>query len=400
MALSAALYLYGAITLVASFVCSLTEAAFLSIPAVFVEQLSESHNPKQQRLGKQLTDMKTHQNATISVLLTFNTLANTVGAGLFGAELDVLVTGDWNGIPKSIIGTLSFALLVLLFGEIVPKSLGARFPSKLTGFIVSMLKFFSVSLCCNGFVYLCTKFYSRFESSTESTVSKYEILGILKRSAGTTISSEEVKVIDSLFRLDTTLVGDICTPRTVMTALSASSTIELALKNGGFLHFSRIPVFESFPDRCIGYVASSSLIKQAAEGNYSASIRTIIEPLPRIIESESVQNALNVFIKSKTPILLVVGEFEETVGILSVEDVIETLYCVEIQDENDQVADMQELAKSKAQERIKQMIETDRNRLILTRSPSLEGDFDMDSRMSFDQNDDLMGEYSDAHDRI
>ncbi|KAL0213788.1 hypothetical protein P9112_005972 [Eukaryota sp. TZLM1-RC] len=347
------LILYGLLATLTSFLCSLLEASFLSVPPVYIEGLrnGDSKKPKHKVLGEKAHRMQERQNRSLAAILTCNTIANTIGATGFGAEVE----NNWPGariynIPVSIIAATIFTLTVLFFAEILPKTIGALYHKALLSLTVKCIAL--MTFLVFPLVWLCESVNKLFKIPVASAVSRDEIFTMVKRcSDGGDISQKEVGIIKHLFLLRTTKVSDICTPRTVITGFPAHFTVRQALDTKAFVQFSRVPVFRSFPDDCVGYVVSSALLNKAAVGEYDTSVVSLTRELLPISEHLSVAEATDQFLTSKQHMMRVIGDFGETAGLLTFEDCLETLLGVEVVDEMDIVVDLRDYAKKLARDR-------------------------------------------------
>ncbi|KAL0245870.1 hypothetical protein GEMRC1_007087 [Eukaryota sp. GEM-RC1] len=347
------LIFYGLVATLTSFICSLLEASFLSLDTTFIEgeRQNESNNKRRKTLAETAHHMQQNQNRPLAAILTCNTIANTIGATGFGAEVELLWPGErFYGVPASVVAAALFTLIVLLFAEILPKTLGALYYKSCLGLTVRTIQFLTVLVY--PMVWICDKLAKMFPMPAPASVSRDELFTMVQKcSDGGEMSEKEVGIIRHLFCLRTIKVADICTPRTVITGFPAHYTVKQALETKAFIQFSRIPVFRSFPDDCIGYVLSSSLLNKAAVGEYQTCVTGFTRDLHPISEHLSVAEATEKFLDTKQHMMRVIGEFEETVGLITLEDCLETLLGVEVVDEMDVVVDLRDYAKRVAKDR-------------------------------------------------
>ncbi len=327
-------YLFVALTI--SFLCSLLEAALLSVPrshiAVLVEQGS--------RAGERLRRMKDDVDRPLAAILTLNTFAHTLGAAGVGAEA-TLLWGDASVGAVSIVVTL----IILIFSEIIPKTLGAVHAKALAPFTAWAIGLLIVLL--RPFVAVCdwvSKLLSR-RAPSAPTISRDEVrsLASLAMEEGA-IDHDEARVIRNLIALRETTVEQVMTPRTVMFTLRADQTVEDAL-SGELPRFARIPVVGASLDDTRGIVRRQQLFHALNEGRSETKLGDLVAPVHAVPEQAKLSAVLAEFLRRREHLFLVVDEYGGTAGIVTLEDIMETLLGVEIVDETDAVADMQQLAK-------------------------------------------------------
>lgn len=335
------LFLFGA--LIFSFICSILEAVLLSITQSFIET-KVADNPKS---GSVLRLVKKDIDDSISAILTINTLSHTVGAAVVGAQT-VKIFGEQYMFFASALLTL----LILYIAEILPKVIGAIYWKKLaipSAYIIKWMIFITYPFIVMG--KMVTKL---IRSNEHEKVSREEILAIaeLGEKDGV-VSEQESDLLEKLFDFKDTKVKDVMTPRSVVFSVSKDITIEQYLDLEDYNTFSRIPVFDKDVDHIIGIVLRNALFLEVINGNKDAKISDICKDVFHISESIPLTKALDLFIKRNEHIFIVHDSYGQTMGIVTLEDTIETLLGVEIIDELDKVADLQELAKQKLKKRIK-----------------------------------------------
>lgn len=318
-----------------SFLCSLLESVILSINPAYIAVKSQT-SPK---AGAKMMALKQEIDRPLAAILTFNTIANTLGAAGVGAQV-LLVYGD--GFVSIASGLLT--LVILIFSEIIPKTLGAVYWKKLAPFAV-----FTISLLiviAFPFVKL-SEFITSFLGGDElQTVTREEMIMTAEIGADEgTINRKESLVIRNLLMLDKIEVTDIMTPRSVVFGLDKSMTIGDVFNEHKSLQFSRIPIFTENMDHVEGIVLRYKIMEAYSQDLDNLAMDKFMKPVHSVPEDVSVSACLDQFIKRKEHIFIVIDDYGMTTGIVSLEDVVETLLGVEIVDEFDSVEDMRKYAR-------------------------------------------------------
>ena len=338
-----ALLVYFFIALVVSFLCSLLESVLLSVSHAHIAVLVKEGSKK----GKLMFSLKENINRPLSAILTFNTIANTVGAAGVGAQTYSVFGSSWVAI-SSIILTLS----ILFFSENIPKTLGANYTKSLVGFTAYMIRI--LIFLVFPMVFLgekISKFLSR-DNQDSSKASREELIAMAELSEDEgAIDSQEGDIIENLMKLDNILAEEVMTPRSVIFSLSDEDTVGKVVNKYSPLVFSRIPIFRNSLDQVIGFVHRYDLVNKQAEDKFNVTMSSLMEPVHTVKESDSVSTILDQFVKRRQQIFIVEDEFGTTTGLISLEDAIETLLGVEIVDEHDSVVDMRKLASAKLEKR-------------------------------------------------
>lgn len=325
---------YFLIAIGVSFLCSLLEAVILSVTHSQIGMLVKT-NPKQ---GKMLQKLKDDINRPLAAILTLNTISHTLGAAGMGAQVLYLYGSGAVAIASAV---LTFCILV--FSEILPKTIGAYFCRSLAIPSAYLIRFLIV--IAFPFVWLSNTL-SNFITSSEDKVSREEITAMAEMGEDEgSIDEQESDIIENLFRLKEIQIEDILTPRSVIYAFEDTQTVGEIMDSTEDIIFSRIPVFNDNIDNVIGMVYKDNLLETMADDYFEKTMSQLVEPVEKVYEKESVEMVLNKFIKNRSHMFIVKDEFGGTTGIVTLEDCIETLLGVEIMDESDKVADMRELAK-------------------------------------------------------
>jgi len=340
------LLVYAGVALGFSFVCSVLEAVLLSVTPAFVGTLIETGH----RAGTVLRRLKEDVDRPLAAILTLNTVAHTVGAVGVGAEAQKL----W-GSESLTIASAVLTLLVLFLSEIIPKTLGAVYWRQLAPWAARILP--PMIWCLYPLVWVSQLMAGVFSAGKESSdaVLPEEIAAMARLGfqAGT-VDEREGTIVRNLFRLGEVKVRDVMTPRTVMLSLSADTTVDEALDEHGELPFSRIPVWESEPAKVVGYVRRDALL-QASRAGYDQPIRELMAPIPIVPESLSVSRLFDSLADEREHIAIAIDEFGGVAGLVTMEDVLETLLGFEIVDEVDPVPDMRALARQRWRQRAERL---------------------------------------------
>ena len=348
-----ALITYFVTALVVSFLCSLLESVLLSISITHVSVLEKNGSHS----GKIMAELKENINRPLAAILTINTVANTVGAAGVGAQTMVLYGNEWVAIASGIL-TLS----ILIFSEIIPKTIGAVDNKSLSSFTAYTVR--SLMVIAYPFVVLSESMAGLIhsgENGGESKASREELLAMAEISEDEgSIDEQEGDIIENLMKLDDIAIEEVMTPRSVVLALNQNRTVGEVVEKHSPIAFSRIPVFDEDLDNVIGLVNRYTLVNEQAEDRYHIKMSELMKPIHTVKERESVSDVLDQFVKRRQQIFMVTDDFGTTTGLISLEDAIETLLGVEKVDEHDNVVDMRKLATAKMIE--KEQSESPHNR--------------------------------------
>jgi len=333
------LILFFLLSVGVSFVCSVLESVLLSINMSYVAVL-EKERPT---LGKLLRMQKENINKSIASILILNTIANTLGAAAVGAQASKIFGND-AVVYVSVI--LTFAILFL--SEIIPKTIGAIYWKQLAPMAAYFIRVF---IWLTYPIILTTLAVTNKISNgkTDShSLTKEELLESMLMSEDEGIIDEkESDVIENILNLDNIKVSEVLTPRSVVFALDESRTIkDIIATEEAIFKFSRIPVYKDSIEEVTGLVLTKKIFKQALEDE-NVPLSAIKKKIFSINENIPVSKALDLFIAKKEHMFLVTDNYDQTDGIITLEDCVETVLGVEIMDESDTTEDMRELAKRK-----------------------------------------------------
>ena len=329
------LFLYFFAVLGISFLCSLLESFILSVTHAHISLVSKNRPS----LGEKLSYFKENINRPLSAILSLNTIANTVGAASVGAIALIEFGSNWVAIMSGIL-TLS----ILIFSEIIPKTIGAVYWKRIlvpATFAVQVLIIMTYPLVV--MLELLSKWLAK--DRNEDKVSREEVIAMaeLGEDEGT-IEESESTVIENVLMLDDIPVEEVLTPRSVIFALEKNSTVIEVLDKYNDIEFSRIPVYEKELDNIIGIVRRHVLLKSKAEDQFDVIMGELAKPIHAVEENDSVGDVLDEFVKRREHLFMVKDQFGQVAGLITLEDAIETLLGVEIVDETDSVVDMRKLA--------------------------------------------------------
>lgn len=329
------LFIYVSIAVGFSFLCSVAEAVLLSTTTSYIANAERNKKAYATTLRKLKNDI----NSPLAVILTLNTIAHTIGAAGAGAQAVAVFGSVYLGIFSGVL-----TLIILVFSEIIPKALGAHYWRKLAPITAYTLKFLIRALY--PFVWLSNRLTRGLTAEPTLrgfTRQEFSAMAELGEKEGQ-LEKQESRVLQNLFRLRDAKVRSAMTPRPVVFAMQEDRHISELLDKKSRRKFSRIPIFSS-EETITGFVLRDDLLVAQAEGRSEAQLRKYRRDLKAVPESLTLLQAFEDMIRSGAHIFLVVNEYGDTQGIITLEDILETLLGLEIVDESDTVQDMQILAK-------------------------------------------------------
>lgn len=343
------IYIIMFLALAISALCSMLEATLLSTPLSFITGLEDQGV----KGAKRLKNLKQNTDKPIAAILCLNTIANTVGASLVGS----LAAQVYESTAVGILSTV-FTLAILIFSEIIPKTIGTSYWRRLAlpaSVIISGMIFISYPL-----VWVLQRITRLISSnSTQVSVSREDISAMVSvATEEEVIEKDEKKMIQNLLKLDEMTAHEIMTPSTVVEMAEGGMTVREFYDSE--LSHSRILVYdEDNSDYVIGYVLRQTVLEKMAEDKFKTNIRDISRPILSFPEEESVGNIWEKFLEKKEHISVIIDEYGTFRGIVTMEDVIETMLGQEIVDEKDEVVDMQEYAKEQWEKAQKDILKAD-----------------------------------------
>ncbi len=332
---------YLFLALFVSFVCSVLEAVLLSSTNSYIETLPKETYENAITLLKEL---KSNIDKPISSILTFNTFAHTMGAAGVGAQAQILFGQEWQTAVAFVV-----TLLILYVSEIIPKTIGALYWKKLlipSAYLISFLV--TITAPFTWVSSLITKLIYRGKKPHHN-YSRDEIMAVVAMGEKEgSIQAKEGDLIENLLKLKNIKAKDIMTPRSVVFALPASTTIEEAIEDDRMYIHSRIPIFSETLDDVVGIVFNQRILEESNEDHDKITLTQIAHEVHMVSENLPVANLIDQFLKRKSHLFVVFDGYGQTAGVVTLEDAIETLLGVEIVDEMDEVEDMQLLAKDRS----------------------------------------------------
>jgi magnesium and cobalt exporter, CNNM family len=329
-----------------SFLCSVAEAVLLSTTSAHVALLEKQQKPS----GALLRNLKDDVNKPLAAILTLNTIAHTIGAAGTGAQAAAVFGNAYVGVASAIL-----TLLILVFSEIIPKTLGTHYWRQLAPVTAFVLKYLIIILY--PFVKLSEKLTgSLTHGPTLRGFSREEFVAIadLSYKEGQ-IAEQESQILKNLLMFRDTHASVVMTPRTVIFALSETITVEEFFHKYEKRPFSRIPIYKDESEHITGFVFRSDLLLAQARGNSTSMLSNYRREIAATLESMSLSHVFNELLRLRAHMMLVVDEYGGVEGLITLEDVLETLIGLEIVDEKDEVVDMQKEARQLWKRRAEKM---------------------------------------------
>jgi len=318
------------------------ESVLLSTTPSFLNAKKESGH----RAATIFIKLKSDIEKPLSAILTLNTVAHTVGAAGVGAQATKIFGEVYFGIISAIL-----TLLILVFSEIIPKTIGARYWRQLamvSGIIINYMVIITYPLV------IMSKFITKLFSAKTSkqSISREEISAMAN--IGTeegVLEEKENKIIQNIVRLKTVKASEIMTPRVVVTIADENMALKEFVKKKEYLYFSRIPVYSKKRENITGYVFRQTVFEKLAENKSDLKLRNIRREIVVVHEFQTLMSLWETLLLKKEHIALIVDEYGGMAGIATMEDIIETLLGLEIVDERDKVVDMRQYARERWEQR-------------------------------------------------
>lgn len=328
---------YVVLALLFSFLCSIAEAALLSITPSYIAGLREKSPAKAALLKKLRED---NIDRSLAAILTVNTVAHTVGAIGAGSKATVVFGDAWFGVFSAVM-----TLLILFLSEIVPKTLGAVYWRQLASptalYINFLIKIIYPMIWISEKL---TQWISGGKKSEDFNREEFVAMAVIGQEQGH-INDRESKIIRNLFLFKSLDVTSIMTPRMVVSALQKEMTVTEALNAREKMPFSRMPIYDTNLDGIVGFVLREDLLMAQGDGRGQVKIIEFRREISSVPANTPLSSLLETLLQERRHIALVVGEYGENKGLVTLEDVMETLLGNEILDEGDKIEDMQQLAR-------------------------------------------------------
>lgn len=326
-----------------SFICSVSEATLLTMTPSYVASIAEENPAKSAMLKHVKID---NIDQSIAAILTLNTVAHTVGSLGAGAQATIVFGSEWFGVFSALM-----TLLILIGSEIIPKTIGTVYWRQLSG---------PVAYFAKGIIFLLypliwfsekiTKLLTRGKKANTFSRNEFAALASVGEQSGQ-IDPLESRIIRNLLAFGAIKVEDIMTPRSVMHAFDQSITVAELLANRPKLMFSRLPIYDEDLDKVTGFVLKSDILLAKANNHMDKPLESYKREITFVFSKMKLFDLLDLMLNSRIHIAITVGEYGEVKGLVTLEDVLETLLGLEIVDEVDRVEDMQALARQMMQRR-------------------------------------------------
>jgi len=359
------LILYGIVSIFFSFLCSILEAVLLSVTPTFINV-----NKKEGKaFADALEEFKKDVDKPLIAILTLNTIAHTVGAILVGVQAKVAYAEIYGSAQKTILGVTVtedimvgvvssiMTILILVASEIIPKTIGATYWKQLAGFTTTALKVLIFPLKWTGIIWLLqltTKLIGGKGHGSILSREDFHAMTDIAEEEGVFEESES-KVIKNLLNFKTILAKDIMTPRTVLKVASGKESVKEFFDKNKDLRFSRIPIYNDSVDEITGYVLKDNVYREVADDNLHKTLSDLKRTILIVERNVAIPSLFEKLVQEREHIALVVDEYGSISGLVTMEDVIETLLGLEIMDESDTDSDMQQLARKNWEKRAKRL---------------------------------------------
>ena len=359
------LVFYAVISIFFSFLCSILEAVLLSINPTFINIKKKEGKG----YATTLETLKKDVDQPLIAILTLNTVAHTVGAILVGVQAKVAYAEMYGTTTRSIFGveftedlmvgvvSTLMTILILVASEIIPKTIGATYWRQLANFTAKTLTIMVLVLKWTGLLWILQLFTKLVGGKGHhgSVLSREDFTAMadIAHEDGVFEKSEST-IIKNLLRFDEVLVKDVMTPRAVMKIAQQDSTIQEYYDDNPKMRFSRIPIFGEKEDHITGFVLKDRILEELVRAKGEIVLADIKRELLVAKRNTPIPQLFDLFIAQREHIALVVDEYGSVSGLVTMEDVIETLLGLEIMDESDHVADLQQLARKNWETRAKE----------------------------------------------
>ena len=340
------LFTYLFLAIGVSFICSILEAVLLSINDSYIAMLESEGRPH----GARLRAMKDDIDRPLATILSLNTIAHTVGAAGVGAQAQLVFGNAYVGLTSAVL-----TFLILILSEIIPKTLGARFWRSLAKPCVRILDILMVALF--PLVWFCQKVTGLLGSDSHNlSFTRDEFAAMADRGAEQGLFEEdEVKAFKNMVYFKSLNAKDVMTPRPVVVVFEQQKTVLDTLEEIQSLNFSRFPIYGSHKEDINGYILKQDVLLEAAKGNGSKPLSELKRDLLVMIDTTPLKALFEELVQRHEHMAALVDEYGGLSGIVTMEDVVETLLGLEIMDEVDTIKDMQVLARRQWKKRAKRV---------------------------------------------
>lgn len=331
-------------TVLVSFLCSVLEATLMSTPISYLTMREEEGSKSAALLKKYKTDI----DRPLAAILVLNTIANTMGAAIIGGQAAKLFGSTSVGIVSAIM-----TVVILICSEIIPKNIGATYWRKLTGVTAWFIK---ILIVITYPLVIVAEWITRIvgDNDDEQTVSREEVSAMANMGEEEgALEKSENKIIQNIIKLDNIKAFDVMTPRVVAAIAPEKMTLAQFYKNPAYNHHSRIPVYADSPEYITGYILRSEALEMLADDRFKVRLGDIKRDITLFNEEIAISDIWEQLLQNKEQIGLIIDEYGCFTGIITLEDIIETIFGLEIIDEMDEVSDMQQYARERWERRQK-----------------------------------------------
>lgn len=347
---------YFLLSIIFSFLCSIWEAVLLSVTPSYIKRMQQEKSAS----GNLMASLKNDIDRPLSAILTLNTIAHTVGAIGVGAQAGKILgtqSLDLLGfeLPYESLIAAVMTLAVLFLSEIIPKTLGANNWKSLAPITARSLKV--LILILKPFVWisnLLTRILKKNKKKSVFSKQDFAAMAEVVNESGA-LELSDYTLIKNLLQFDTLQAKDVMTPRTVIVMAEENQTVRSYYEQSKPLKFSRIPLYHENRDNVKGVLLKDDLLKQMIEGQTDTLLKDIKREGTMVPEDMPLRQAFELLHEKRVHMAIVVDGYGSTIGLLTLEDIIETLFGLEIMDENDDISDLQNYARQKWEVRAKKM---------------------------------------------
>jgi CBS domain containing-hemolysin-like protein len=342
------LAVFFCLAILVSFACSIFEAVLLSVSQPFVATMKKKHPVT----GHRWEQLKTHVDGPLTSILTLNTVAHTVGSIGVGKEVAGLARGSgYAGWIEGLTAAL-MTLAVLVLSEIIPKTLGAKYWRRLAPSVGFLLE--KLTWLMTPFVWLIRLFGGSGHGEVEFSREELKVMADMGREAGK-LHEGESRILKNLLHMRENTVADVMTPRVVVFALPEETTVGQFVGAHEKSPFSRIPLFREKPDHVTGFVLRDDVLLAASKGLSDRSLSELSRRIHSVPSTLALSTAFEQLVAGKHHIAVVVDDYGGLAGLVTLEDVVETLLGLEIVDEADTKTDMRDYARAEWEKRARKM---------------------------------------------
>ena len=344
------LLIFATCSIFFSFMCSILEAALLSFTPSYIKIKKQEGK----HYAEVLANFKKDIDKPLIAILTINTVAHTVGSILVGVQAEKTY-GDGSNAVGIVSGILTLGILIL--SEIIPKTLGATYWDKMGAFTANSLRLMIAPLKYTGLLWLLmltTRLIGK--SAKVNTMSREEFAAITEAAEEEGVFEEnESTVIKNMLVFKSVVAKDIMTPFSVAITEDESMSIADFHHSHKNLKFSRIPVYKDKSNNISGFILKDDVLEEMIKQNGQSKLETLKREIFVTTSEVPIPDLFDIFIRKRTHISIVTDEFGNVVGLVTMEDIIETLLGLEIMDESDSIEDMQKLARKSWERRAKRL---------------------------------------------